>query len=516
MLALLLVVLLPLPQAGPPPLAEILTAARRHLEASDAASARRELIRALDLYPDSAAVYNFLGVLEAADGNPGLAAQRFGEAIARAPRYTDAYLNLGRLHQETGGGEGEAAARRALAAYQAIVRYEPDHAEARYQSATLLRMLGEYDRSLEELDRLAPADRDRPAALGVRLADHAARGDRKEADATAERLLRRPDLAEPDVRPLLPVLSAHGRDDLALRLLQALRDRGLASPDDLQGIGLLQEKQDRLALAREALEAAARARPRSVALLLDLARVAHKQGDLEGALGYLGHARALEPDDAKVHFFFGIVCVDMDLGAEAYSSLQEAIRLDPDNPAVNYAMGAVAMHRKDPAEAIPYFRRYSELKPDDPRGPYAIGIAAFRARDYATARAKLLPATERPETAAGANYLLARMARAENDFDEALRFAQRAVETNPEYADPYSELGLLYLRLDRPEEAEKALERCLELDPEHYLGNMQLALLYARTRDPRHAAQRDRFEEIKKRDVRKGIDFVRPIEVRPY
>jgi tetratricopeptide (TPR) repeat protein len=388
--------------------------------------------------------------------------------------------------------------------------------EARFQSAALLQALGEFDRSLEELGHLAPADRDRTAALAVRCADHAGRGERAEADEVAGKLIGRADLTGPDVRPILPVLTAHGREDLARQLLSTLRARGQASPDDLHRLGLLQEKEGQLASAREVLEEAAQGLPDHVALLFDLARVAHKERDYRGALGYLAHARALEPGNARIHFFFGMVCVDLDLGAEAYNSLKEAVRLDPENPAANYAMGAVALHRKDPSEAIPYFRKYSQLRPGDRRGAFAVGVAAFLGKDYETARAELVPAAARPETAASANYFLARMARAENEFEEALRLAQKAVEADPGYADPYSELGLLYLRLGQPERAEPALRRCLEIDPEHYLGNLHLLMLYAQTKDPRHAAQAERFEEIKKRRVQKAAEFLRPIEVRPY
>jgi tetratricopeptide (TPR) repeat protein len=211
-----------------------------------------------------------------------------------------------------------------------------------------------------------------------------------------------------------------------------------------------------------------------------------------------------------------MVCVELDLGAEAYNSLKEAVRLDPENPAVNYAMGAVALHRTDASEAIPYFRKYSELARRDPRGPFAVGVAAFQARDFETARAFLRPAAEQPATAAGANYFLARMARAEAEFEEALRLALRAVEADSGYADPYSELGLLYLRLGRRQEAEQALRRCLEIDPEHHLGNLHLMMFYVQTRDPREPEQRQRFDEIRKRRAEKAVDFLRPIEVRPY
>jgi tetratricopeptide (TPR) repeat protein len=376
--------------------------------------------------------------------------------------------------------------------------------------------MGEFSRSLAELSRLSPADGGRPAALAVRLADNAGMGERGEADATAEKLLTQGGFDELDVRPTLPVLLAHGREDLAVRLLEELRRRGRTAPEDLRRLGLLREKAGEPVEARVRLEEAAQARPDSVPILLDLARVAHKAGDVQGALGYLGHARALEPGNARVHFLFGLACVELDLGGEAYGSLKEAVRLDPENAAVNYAMGAVALQRKDPSEAIPYFRKYAELEPREPRGPFSVGVAAFQAKDYATARPLLVSAAERPETAAAALYFLARMARAENELEGALRLALRSVEANPSYADPWSELGLLHLRLGQPDRAEEALERCLKLDPEHYLGNLHLQMLYARTRDPREPEQRRRFDEIKARRAEKAADFLRPIEVRPY
>lgn len=513
-MVLALLILLAAPQVGTP-LADLLTRARDHIEAGDEAAARADLDEALRLHPASAAVRNFLGVLAASAGEYEEAERRFREAAQRDPQYTDAWLNLGRLHQENGAQDADAP-REALAAYEAILRYEPAHREARFQAAALLQSLGEFERSQTELSRLPPEDRGRPAALAVACANHAARGERAEADAAVERLLAHHDLAAADVRPVLPVLVSHGRDDLVVRIVEILRQKGLAASADLEVLGAAYARQGQLALAREALEAATASRPDDAALLLSLARVAYEQKDLEGALGYLGHARAVAPRDPGVHFFLGMVCMELDLGAEAYAALGEAVRLDPDSPEANYAFGSVAMHRKDPTEAVPYFRRYSELRPDDYRGPYAVGVALFLAKDYEAARTQLLPFAERQETAAGADYLLARIARALNEEEEALRLARRAVEADPRSADGYSELGLLYQRRGEPERAEEALARCLEIDPNHYLGNLHLLLLYSRTRDPRQAAQQERFDELRKQRAEQTADLLRPVEIRPY
>jgi tetratricopeptide (TPR) repeat protein len=514
-LPLLLLLQGPPPPAERAPLAELLELAQRRLVASDRNGARRELTRALALYPGSPAVRNFLGVVDAEDGNYRAAEVRFREAVERAPQYTDAFLNLGRLYQENAGKDADAV-RKALAVYEKILEYQPDHAEARYQDAVLLRLLGEFGRSLEQLGRLPPADQERTNTLAVRCADHAGRGERAEADRACEKLLARRDLAEADVLPILPTLAVHNRGDLALRLLEELHARGLASAEGRRRLGLLYEGRGELDRARKVLEEAALATPDSVDLLLDLARVAHKAKDLRGALGYLAHARDLQPGNAQVHFFFGMVCVGMDLGVEAYNSLKEAVRLEPENAIFNYALGAVSIQRRDPAEALPYFRKYAALRPDDPRGSFAIGVAAFKSGDFRTAREELVRVAGKRETAAGANYFLARIAREENDLDEALRRAQKAIEAEPAYPDPHAELGLIYLRKREFEKSEQALRRCLELDPDSHLGNYHLLMLYQRTKDAREPAQARRFEELERQRDKKADEFLRLIEVRPY
>jgi tetratricopeptide (TPR) repeat protein len=313
---------------------------------------------------------------------------------------------------------------------------------------------------------------------------------------------------------ILPALAGR-RDDLALRLLEGLRSRGLASADGLQRLGAAYETAGPLDAARETLEAAAAARPESTAILMDLARVAQKAGDRRGALGYLAHARDLDPKDARIHFLFGMICVELDLGVEAYNSLKQAAALDPGNAATNYAMGAVSLHRRDPSEAVPYFQKYAALKPDDPRGPLGIGLAWFRAHEFASARPELERAARSPSTAAAAHYFLARIAREENDVDQALVRVDQAIQARPDYADAWAERGLLHLRKREMGAAEMALHHCLELDPDNYLGNLHLLALYQRTRDERESAQARRVEELNARREEKADEFRRVIEVRP-
>jgi len=446
MLSAALALLLAAPPApGPPPLRDLLAAAQRAFEGKDRAAARRELTAALRFYPQSPVVHNFLGILDAEDGDAASAEARFREAVRRDPRYTDAHLNLGRLYQENAAQDARAPAR-ALAAYLAILEYEPTYPEANFQAATLLHAAGEQARALAHLERLPAEARDRPNARRLLAAVHEARGD--------------------------------------------------------------------LQRARAVLDEAAQAQP-SVELLLELARLASLQKDHKGALGYLAHARDLEPANARVHYLFGIVCVELDLGVEAFHALREAVRLAPEDPLVNYALGAVALHRREPIEALPFFQKYAALRPDEPRAALALGVAHFRVADFPAARTALGRATAHAPTAAAAHYFLARIAREENDLPEALSRARKAVEALPDYADAWAELGLVQFRLRQLDEAESALGRALSLDPANYLGNLHLQMLYERRRDPRAAEQARKVEEINREREKKADEFRRVIEVRP-
>ncbi len=494
--------------------AETLQQVQESIQRGDLAGARSQLTKALKEFPEEAGFVNLLGVVEAQQGNYRAAESNFKKAIEKAPHFTGATLNLGRLYQENIGTDPEAL-QKSLDTYERLLRFEPRNAEANYQTALLLGRQGSFRESLEHLSRLSTAGQERPQALALRCADYAALGERSRADAEAIRLLASPGLTEADILPILPTLEKHQRDDLGVRLLEGLVERKLASLSAFDQLSLLYERRGQLDRARSTLEKEAEGKPNSVSLLVELAHVANQQRDYNGALGYLAHARDLEPQNAGVHFFFGMVCVELDLAQEAYNSLKKAVSLDPSNPYYNYALGAVAAQRDDPREALPYFRKYCELQPQDPRGRFALGAAYYYSHDYELARKELEGVAKVRETAAGAHYFLGRLANQEGNLPEAVRELHEALEVNPNNADAYAELGHVHIKQKDYALAEKALRRALEIDSNNYTANLNLMVLYQRTGDQRAGAQAQRFEEIRKKRSERAKEFLRTIEVRP-
>jgi tetratricopeptide (TPR) repeat protein len=474
--------------------------------------ARNQLSDALGRFPREPSLYNFMGVVEAQAGNYPAAEASFSRALELSPRFTGAAMNLGRLYQENAGRDSQALSK-ALQVYQQVLAHEPANIEAVYQTAVLRLEQGHYQSALTAYARL-PADvRLRPQALAVRCASLAGLHRTSEAGKVAGTLLAHPDLAAPDVLLVLPALQRQKNEELQARLLEGLSSRHSAA--SLRELGLLYERQGQLDRARLNLQASV-ASPVSVSLLTDLARVAYKQKDLKGALGYLAHARDLEPENFGVHFFFGIVCVELDLLVDATKSLKEAVALSPENPYANYAYGSLLMQGSEPRDGLPFVQKYCRLKPEDPRGQLALGAAYFQLGEHGLARTALASVAANPRAAAGANYYLGRIAKLEGKREEAYRLIQISLRANPDFADALAELGQLEMRLKNYAAAEKVLQRAVELDPDSFQANMHLLRLFQATHDPRSEGQQKRFEEVSKKRAEREASLLRTIEVRPY
>ena len=424
-------------------------------------------------------------MIDAQQGAFTSAESHFRTAITLAPRSPGPYENLGRLYQERSAADPQARGK-AIRTYESLVCRRPrEHrrsVSARVPAGSLpdsfanrARLL---DRSAARCSRRGRRSSPCCAAALAGLSDDPRRGDARDARAASR--------ADRGRRSLHSSGFDHIKDRHRVRAGCSKRsiDAVWRTPRRLQALGHLDASEGRYAESRAVLERAA-ASGVSVPLLLDLARAAFKAGDGEGALGYLAHARSLEPNNAAVHFMFGIICVELNLSGEAYESLKKAIALDPDNPRINYVLGAVSTHRPDRSEAIPYFEKYVALMPADPRGLFALGAAYFYSNQFEQARLTLQKAAARKETAAGAHYFLARIARQSNDLETARREVTPALQAYPEVR---GRVGRTRIDSDshraiRGGGAVARAKRWLSI-PINYVANVNLATLYSRTKDP--------------------------------
>ena len=487
---------------------------QQHIEQSDLEGARSLIAAAKTMFPANAGLENLLGVIEIQEGHSDRAIQEFSAAISHDPGLASAYLNLGRVYMQTAASDKTARAS-ALRAYTKLLLKEPNNAEANYQAAMLLMWDQSYERSVEHLKRLSPEDRSRIGAQIVLCADEAALHHATAADKAAASIAAAPDLSEQDAMEVLPALQAAHRADLIELIFRAANDKKPLSADGLRILGLAQEGEGKLEIARKTLELAFTQSSSSVPILVDLTRVAKASNDYQGALGYLAHARDLQPNDASFAYEFGVLCLRLSLLGESRKAMGEAVKLSPDNPEYNFGMGTVSSFAQDPTQGLPYLEKYHALRPSDPAALLAIGTTYFRAKNFDSARIWLKQAVAHAATAADAHYYLGRIGRVTGHLDDAKHELEQANTLNPNRPDVLAELGQVFIASHEYGEAKTYLDRAVALDPENYGANFGLLQLYARTGDPRREEQSKRFDGIKSNDEQHYQEMMRIIDVRP-
>ena len=493
---------------------QLVLAIQQHIEQNDLEGARSLIAGARTKFPANGGLENLLGVIEIQEGHSDRAIQQFSAAIVHDPSLAGAYLNLGRIYMQKAESDKTARAS-ALRVYEKLLHAEPGNAEANYQAAMLLMWDQNYQRSLEHLARLSPDDRSRIGAQIVLCADEAALHHSSAADKAADALVAAPDFSEQDAMQVLPALQTAHRADLIERLFAAANEKKPLSPEGLRILGLAQEGEGNLETARKTLELAFTQSNSSVPILVDLTRVAKAAKDYQGALGYLAHARDLQPNDAGFAYEFGVLSLRLGLLGESRKAMAEAVKLSPDNPEFNYGMGIVSSFAQDSTQGLPYLEKYHALRPSDPAALLAIGTTYFRAKNYDSARLWLKQAASHNATAADAHYYLGRIARVEGHLEEARHELEQANTLAPDRPDVLGELGQVFVASHEYREAQAYLDRAVAHDPENYGANFGLLQLYARTGDPRREQQSKRFDEIKSKDEERYQEMMRTIDLRP-
>jgi tetratricopeptide (TPR) repeat protein len=109
--------------------------------------------------------------------------------------------------------------------------------------------------------------------------------------------------------------------------------------------------------------------------------------------------------------------------------------------------------------------RESLQLPDPPRQPIVAGTVSAAALRHVV-----------PKAAAKAHER-SRKLFASGKFSDALRELEKAVALDPDFAEAHENLGALYLKLERPAEAEPHIRRAIELNPSFSFAHSDLSAI---------------------------------------
>lgn len=200
-----------------------------------------------------------------------------------------------------------------------------------------------------------------------------------------------------------------------------------------------------------------------------------EKGELPKAIQHLERAAQLEPKSAMLHYSLGITYFKADRKQDALRSLTEAARLDPKDVQVQAQLG-VLLIRTDPQKAIPYLEAAVKLKPDHPDYAHQLGLAYRRTSANLTAPAQakqrddylrraeryFLKAAEKKESAE-LEFDLGALYRRLDKVDEAIKHYEKAIQLKPKMAAAHWDLGHMYVKAKRNDEAIESYKQYLKL-----------------------------------------------------
>jgi len=174
--------------------------------------------------------------------------------------------------------------------------------------------------------------------------------------------------------------------------------------------------------------------------LLDQARQAIDRKDFQAAVAPLQKIIGAQDDFTYAHFQLAYVYTALRRPKDARTEYEKVIALDPKMSEARLNLGILLLDQ-DPAAAVPQLQKAVELLPSESRPRFLLGVAQERSGN--------LPA-------------------AAQSFEGALRLDPKDEETTLHLAD-------LYMKLNRPADAEPKFRSALEADPKSLPALLGLA-----------------------------------------
>jgi tetratricopeptide (TPR) repeat protein len=166
----------------------------------------------------------------------------------------------------------------------------------------------------------------------------------------------------------------------------------------------------------------------------------------------------IDPDNRLCHMSMGQSYIKIKHYREASDVFKECIRIDPDTPSFHYYLGQSYFYLDLPRQAIEECKQAIEL---------------FHSDNYISFDDdETLHITYNTYILLGDSYVQL------NHFTEAIEAFKKATEINPDCADAYANLAIVYGTFGRHYEAIEACKKVLRMQPDHLMTIMTLGAAY--------------------------------------
>ena len=420
---------------------------------------------AVALDPDDKMIHHQLGNVYSKRGEHAAAIQHQQQAITLAPKFGDAHYQLGLLYAH------EKRWNEAINAYHTAYQHNPTRVEALYNLAQAYRRIGDTTAAREQMKRF----QDRKAVLDPL---HQLRGALQRTQDTTERA------------QILANIGRHYLKDENYEKAVWEYQKALGMNPQLSaaynGIGIAYTVLERYSEAIDAQQKALAFQPNFVEAHAGLGLVYLKQNHTEPALKHYRQAVALDPQFLEAHLKIAMILLNQGSYAAAVETYQTIIALKPDDAEAYHNLGLCYAHQAratgdtrqqlDPdltAAALTALEKAVDLSSQSSIQPpflretyYLIGELQAGKDDFSEAEQAYV-ASKLPKAYHALAQLSAKKAGTEPSvtLETARRYAQQAINSDPNVASYYNTLALIDFRRGDYRQAEQAIRKALALEP---------------------------------------------------
>lgn len=187
-----------------------------------------------------------------------------------------------------------------------------------------------------------------------------------------------------------------------------------------------------------------------------------KNKDVEGAIKETEALLLVRKDDPKLFYTLAVLYMTASRLKDAVATLEKAIALDPGNKEMRFLVAQLYESIKEYQKAADAYHVVVTLEGESPRGKEAA--------------VKAITMVTRSHFEKGKRFMTG------GSYEAALQEMQSILEISPDEPIALFNIGILYDRLNRPEDAVDSLKRAVLISPDYIQAYTQLGLVFEKLR----------------------------------
>ncbi|MCB2108582.1 MAG: PEP-CTERM system TPR-repeat protein PrsT [Rhodobacteraceae bacterium] len=434
--------------------------ARSHIALQDVDKARPLIDEVLGESPDYPAALAAHAIILRFDGKLPEAESEIDKALKIEPGQLEILVLKGELRQQQQDLEG------ALSYFDKAVEVNPRYTRARVARAMANLAANKPDVISADVDETLRLEPQNPLALYLRA--FLLSRDTKYKDAT-QILLTLPALLEgyPPARYLLAASAfADNQLEVALTYADLYVSRVPQDPGGAKLLAAIHQRMNAPAKAVPLLEPLVAANPDDAQLKLQLATALLGVGRSDEAINLFEQGVAANPENSEARLALAVSQIRSGATEAGLTELQRVIDEKPTSVEANSILILTYLQNRNIDRAIAAAKAMVAADDKDANAYNLLGTVNLAAQDFAEARRNFQTALDRDPKYVAAPLNLARVEERDGKPEEARKWYEQALEIDSKNLTAFDGLTNLALADGKFEDAEILLERAIQLNPE--------------------------------------------------